>query len=80
MNSLRTAAYCLALGLVGCAHQIVEVSGLSTSPDGQKVVVVGAVTEGDKPVRPLRWFCARGEHRRLRCQPDDATLPLPRER
>lgn len=79
MKSLRIAACCLALGFIGCTRQLVGVSGLSTSPDGQKVVVVGAVTEGDKPVRPLRWFCARREQGRLRCQPDDANLPLPRE-
>jgi hypothetical protein len=80
MNRIRIAACCLAPWFVGCTRHTVGVSAISTSPDGQRVVVVGTVNEGDKPIRPLRWLCVRKDLGKLRCQPDETSLPLPRER
>jgi hypothetical protein len=65
------------VGLTGCtANRIWDVS---TSPDGRRVEVVGAVVNqfNNPPtaVKPLRWVCLRGTDDRLNCQQDTSTLP-----
>src|SRR5258705_13079226 len=76
-DRLRLPALALLACCAGCTAS--RVWSLSSSPDGQRLAVVGAeVNELSNPpaaTKPLRWTCLRGADDRLTCRLDPTPLP-----
>jgi hypothetical protein len=68
------------LGVLGGCSTVTWVNDISTTPDGNRVDVVGAQYQIDvfgdiSPDKPVRWVCSRNEQGRLSCKPDTTDLP-----
>lgn len=81
MNTIAKIALLTAIAAIiaGC-YSMTWVNGLSTTPDGSQVQVVGAQYKrnvfGDIiDAKPARWVCLRGPDGRLTCTADTSKLP-----